>query len=882
MERLEQQHPRPSRRAAVLLAAAASVVAVFIGLRVVGGDERTALADVGPMVLESQGAVEALDFEVTVVERGWHPDVPERRYTGTLTYRAPESLRLRLVDITNYPDETWSANNVEQVVRDHLMSTTGLRGRPVDSLPGCLQERSDFVAGREPFSPSTPAPLDVVVPVGAFLPSDPTEAAIVGSAAGNVAVVTVNAARVSGLLDGLFSTGAWRQVHPTDLVELSLDAETFVLRRLTISVADSDDRTRWSVRFGFADRAGDVIFDATFEPTSTPVGELFPTPTEQSATNENFVDQPVAVPLPTWLPSGMEVHRQGTIVDKGPGVDVVAWSDGRAWLKLRTTRQWTGTRLFGDLGPVVRRVDFGDGGVGFVDPGGRTLAIHASDRDLVLTGTVTEAELIEVARSLDVVGVEVPAHWPEAEGRDAPPPGVLVPPEVAAVHVDGEVVVIVVAGPGSTGYQLVQRPAPTVKAPQSGDVIAAEVRGIEGRYDPGRGSLERSEGAYAVTLSGTGLALESLQVIAAGLDQALQGERSGSAAVTLQSTESTAVAAPAVEASLDVLLVWTSGGLPDGLAAAAVELAEVDVLTVVMGDVVDLTTTWDADGRIVDQLDDGWAIPLDVIAVDPATNQTFAQLGEGKAILTQTSSQLRRIGVGGRIGLAGLEVEIVAVVDDVSGAGAELIISQADSAAAGVDTERFLVVQYDDSRARLEQQIDALVDPPEPVRFRAPGETPFLRHGDAVLPQAIVKAQFGEFAYRRSATGRAFEQDLQWVADNIVSAEVPILGRVQCHRGIVEPLAGAMADLAERNLAHLVDRENFAGCWVPRRIGAGAGISRHAWGIAVDVNVTDNPRGLLSKQDPRLVDTMARWGFGWGGEWLVPDPSHYEYIRRTN
>ena len=421
----------------------------------------------------------------------------------------------------------------------------------------------------------------------------------------------------------------------------------------------------------------------------------------------------------------MEVHRQGTIVDKGPDVEVIAWSDGRAWLKLRTTRQWTGTGLFGDLGPVVRRVDLGEGGVGFVDPGGRTLAIHAADSDLVLTGTVTEAELIEVARSLEVVGIEVPAHWPEAEARDAPPPGVLVPPEVAAVHVDGEVVVIVVAGPGSTGYRLVQRPGPTLKAPQTGAVVAAEVRGIAGRYNPGRGSLEWDEGGYIVLLSSPGLPLESLQEVAGDLIPALQGERSGSAAVTLQTTELTVVTARAIEEPLDVLSVWTSGGLPGGFSAAAGELAEVDVLTVVMGDVVDLTTTWDADGRVVDQLVDGWAIPLDVIAVDPATNQTFAELGEGEAILTQTSSELRRIGVGGRIGLAGgLELEIIAIVDDVSGAGAELIISQADSAAAGVVTERFLVVQYRDSRARLEQQIDALVDPPEAGSFPRSGRDP--------------------------------------------------------------------------------------------------------------------------------------------------------------
>jgi hypothetical protein len=24
---------------------------------------------------------------------------------------------------------------------------------------------------------------------------------------------------------------------------------------------------------------------------------------------------------------------------------------------------------------------------------------------------------------------------------------------------------------------------------------------------------------------------------------------------------------------------------------------------------------------------------------------------------------------------------------------------------------------------------------------------------------------------------------------------------------------------------------------------------------------------------------MTRWGFTWGGHWLVPDPAHFEFLR---
>jgi hypothetical protein len=114
-----------------------------------------------------------------------------------------------------------------------------------------------------------------------------------------------------------------------------------------------------------------------------------------------------------------------------------------------------------------------------------------------------------------------------------------------------------------------------------------------------------------------------------------------------------------------------------------------------------------------------------------------------------------------------------------------------------------------------------------------------------------------------------------------VTDDVPVLGRVTCHRTIVEMLAGAMHQLVEEGLAHLIDPAGYAGCWNPRYIqpttGRPAGISRHAWGAAVDVNAATNQLGSAGNQDPRLVEVMSEWGFTWGGDWLVPDPMHFEY-----
>ena len=88
-----------------------------------------------------------------------------------------------------------------------------------------------------------------------------------------------------------------------------------------------------------------------------------------------------------------------------------------------------------------------------------------------------------------------------------------------------------------------------------------------------------------------------------------------------------------------------------------------------------------------------------------------------------------------------------------------------------------------------------------------------------------------------------------------------------------------MRELEERNLAALVDPSGYQGCWVPSIITPGGGVSRHSWGVALDLNFSNNPTGLASAVDPRLIEVMDRWGFISGANYLVPDPGHFEYLR---
>jgi hypothetical protein len=348
--------------------------------------------------------------------------------------------------------------------------------------------------------------------------------------------------------------------------------------------------------------------------------------------------------------------------------------------------------------------------------------------------------------------------------------------------------------------------------------------------------------------------------------------------------------APQVDAaSTDgVLLAWAqSPGIPDDAAAAAAAVPGVTAVAVVRDGTVDLVGSADASGVPVDRLDDGWRIPLEVAAVDPAAyagvappadRATIAGLLPGQALLGETSARLRRLGPGGRLDLAdGTSLTVAAVVPDTTVGGAEVVVDTATGAAVGVDTPRAMLVAHGGDRAAVEAAVAATLGG-RPVRFRAPGETPYLRAADAVLPQSIVKDRYGEFAYRTAGGDDRVEVDPAWIAANIVDADVPVLGAVRCHRGVVEPLREAMLAVESAGLGAAVQAAGFDGCFVPRTTRTGGSISRHSWGIAFDVGYGDNPTGAASVQRDQLVDILRRAGFNWGGSWLVPDAAHFERV----
>jgi hypothetical protein len=320
-----------------------------------------------------------------------------------------------------------------------------------------------------------------------------------------------------------------------------------------------------------------------------------------------------------------------------------------------------------------------------------------------------------------------------------------------------------------------------------------------------------------------------------------------------------------------VLVVWTSGGLPAGLAADVRSLDGVSLVSEIRSDLV-----WLDAG-------DGFVIPVEASAVDDVFARiapaewtiTLDGLRDGAVVLGESSAALRAAEVGDALLVADHDLTVVGVLPDPVVGAAEIVTTIDSGLALGVTTPRYLLVTIDGDRTDFERSVREVLPEGMAVRIRAPGETPFLRHGDAVLPQVIVKSEFGEFSLRLDGSG-SFDVDSEWIEDNLATVEVPLLGQVTCHVGMLDSLRGAMAEVERSNLGFLV--ETFDGCYSPRFIGGTRSLSRHAWGVAVDLNYAANPTGQVTVQDPRLVSIMERWGFTWGGNWLVPDAAHFEWV----
>lgn len=283
---------------------------------------------------------------------------------------------------------------------------------------------------------------------------------------------------------------------------------------------------------------------------------------------------------------------------------------------------------------------------------------------------------------------------------------------------------------------------------------------------------------------------------------------------------------------------------------------------------------------------------LRVVAVDPLAFRSVApqstreagyvwtSLLGGRAVLTPEAARALNFGTSGNVVFRRNEIPVGAFADNGTPNLGDVMISEGLGRSAKVPASHELIVgvregaDLDAIKARLRKTISGIerVERLEP-RSPEPAET----------PDAVGTAEgdlIGAMNFRILKNG-FIDPDPAWVAASIVRGEVPILGEVTCHRVLFPQLVAALSEVEAEGLTDKIDVEQYGGCYVPRFIGRDPrrGLSMHAFGLALDLNVSQNYFGTRGKMNPQVVAIFEKWGFGWGGRWSEPDPMHYELAR---
>jgi hypothetical protein len=325
------------------------------------------------------------------------------------------------------------------------------------------------------------------------------------------------------------------------------------------------------------------------------------------------------------------------------------------------------------------------------------------------------------------------------------------------------------------------------------------------------------------------------------------------------------------------LLIWAPGGLSEREVGLVRDSTRVAAISAVRTGLLPVASNRRR----------GWVVPVEAMAVDPEAYADAAgrpgaklvgMLDKG-VVLSKTGAALRRLHKGGRLKLdGGRWLKVSGVVDDELLAGYEVALDREDARRYGLRRAEYVLVLPRGSVSGLEAAVRGLLKGRQ-LRFAVAGDQRFLRGDASVLPIGLVKARFGEFSLPSLGRGGP---DLTWKRRNLVTRQVPLLGRVTCHRLVVEDLTAAMADLQRRKLDQLVDAAEFrrrGGCFAQRLLRDQDGrLTRHAWGVAVTVGVAVDPAQRRPQVDQRLVKTLAGHGFAWAGRLERPAGTQFNWV----
>lgn len=405
--------------------AAAISALVLAGASLPLSPERGDVASASEIAQAVSAAARALDgyrASYDVVERGWHPQVPERRFSAELWFEAPERLRMLISDFTSYPEGHWPRNDVELVANARKWSIEEPTEWqcPLASLRPCaLREQtpseSRTIVARQPFDGASHLLTDLIVPLETLVSSE--DFSVVGPdvVAGRATYeLDLTYADAIPLVDALQPGGSWRPFHPSDRVRLWIDSSTWFPLKFEVVAARGDDRAVWAEQQGVADRGGQTVLAVTAASFSTAASfprTTFEVPTRGLVKSAGFDARGAVGP---WAPrpryvAGLDPYRSGRAET---GQVVTAYSRGMTWLKVTSQRLHPPEPFFA---PAAERIELPGGrGFAYYEPAsvslGRRVDVYGERVQVHLESNLPRAELIKVAGSLGVEGRDAPAR----------------------------------------------------------------------------------------------------------------------------------------------------------------------------------------------------------------------------------------------------------------------------------------------------------------------------------------------------------------------------------------------------------------------------------------------------------------------------------------
>jgi hypothetical protein len=296
---------------------------------------------------------------------------------------------------------------------------------------------------------------------------------------------------------------------------------------------------------------------------------------------------------------------------------------------------------------------------------------------------------------------------------------------------------------------------------------------------------------------------------------------------------------------------------------------------------------WERGGQVLQASAPGYRWPVSVtgfsgdLAGRVLSVRVAKALGAGQVVVGEKWAALRGVIAGDQLAILGWDGAVrtvtVGLVPPVSEVGnPEILASPALAGSWGMTRPSSVAIWGVSSHDAIDAALANRL-PKTLIRVRHSWDAP---DPDDTLGNSTMKTLLGDFQY--AGDGDPITIEAGWRNDNIVAASTPFVGGILCNKNVLPAIQGALNEIGNAGLGGLVYR-GAGGCFGPREVRAigsttGGSLSRHSYGIALDINTDQNPLGGVPRMDCRVVQIFRKWGFAWGGNFLTSDGMHFEWV----